>query len=303
MNINRDIHPSWEISKTDRSVRLRREAKADSTDIVFSNTTIIVELDASGARVAQPTSELHVSHNDHPPANAIELIQWIDQELITTEDDDHNVDEQVLLFDGLAVYRDVAPSIREQANSLYNEYLGNTEKQWVVDKHNLAAATLLIAERLNGRRPQYSDFDISAGEFFSDLSGIRTSATRCAQQVREVQRVLPINIAVLNDPVSEVDRAAKSLELPQEAHHLARKLAEKHIEHVPQASAYKPQTIAGAAIYNATKHCDRGDSSNFFLSQSEVATATGCSPASIGKHYQRQWNTIGNAIQLPKSSA
>lgn len=303
MSINRDIHPSWEISKTDGSVRLCRKAKADSTEVAFSNTTIIVEFNASGARIAQPTSELHISHNDHPPANAIELIQFLDQELATPEDDDHRTDKQVLLFDALAVYRDVVPSIREQANSLYNEYLSNTEKQWVVDKHNLAAATLLIAERLNGRRPQYSDFDISAGKFFSDLSGIRTSATRCAQQVREVQRVLPIDIAVLNDPVSEVDRAAKSLELPQEAHYLARKLAENHVEHVPQASAYKPQTIAGAAIYNAAKHCDKGDSSDFLLSQSEVATATGCSPASIGEHYQQQWNTVGNAIQLPKSTA
>ena len=305
MNAHSDIHPDWEISETEDSVQLRRgNALLPIQDAIPGNsTTIVVEFDETGARVTKPESTLQLTHESDPPSCAITLIQFIDQQLSFVSKQSPGAETRRKpedIINSLAVYRDLPSYLRSQALSLFAQYQDNTEKQWAVHMDNLAAATILTVERLNGRRPQYTDFNLPAGCLFAALTNITTHDGECVRQARELQRTLPINIEVLHDPVAEVHRADDLLELPTGIKDLACELADNHTDCMPEASAYKPHSIAGAAIYNAVRYYNQEGSHEVHYTQSESATALGCSPASIRAHYESQWDKVTKTVKPPK---
>lgn len=305
MNAHSDIHPDWEISETEDSVQLRREnALLPIQDAIPGNsTTIVVEFDEAGARVSKPEPTLQLTHESDPPSCAITLTQFIDRQLSFAFKQPPGAETRRKpeeIVNSLAVYRDLPPHLRTQALSLFTQYQDNTEKQWVADMDNLAAAAILTVERLNGRRAQYADFNLPADCLFAELTNITTHESECVRQARELQRTLPINIDVLHDPVAEIDRVDGLLELPTGIKDLACELADNHTDCMPEASAYKPHSIAGAAIYNAVRYYNREGSHEVHYTQSEIASALGCSSASIRAHYESQWDNVTKTVKPPK---
>jgi hypothetical protein len=295
------VGSQWEITTEGSSIKVVWEDALESANErihgCYETSTIEITLDEpnDAAEVTKPEGvDLRFSEKETAEECATVLCAFVERNLDGEWDYQAGgfTDEEVL--EELSIYRDLPDGLQTQAESLFQQYEESRDKK-IANRNSSIATALYIVERMNGRSVRYSDFDLYE-TFFYRLTGIQIQVKGIHRDVRRYQRELPINVASLNDPVSEVERVAETLEFSPEVENLAVTLADNHIDYDPEASSYKRATIAGSAIYNALRYYSDDETHGVSPSQNEIADAVGCSGTTIGQNYERQWDVLTEAL-------